>query len=707
MEKEQQLLTMLEELQISHERFSHPPLPDMAAMMKHLGHVEGAKLKNMFLADKNKKKYFLLVALNETQVSMKALAAALKISNPRLCSEEALMEKLGVAPGAVNAFSVVNDTDNKVAVLLDKAIEGHEYVLAHPQHNEATFKVKTSDLLKFLQTHNHPPTWLDLTAAPAETPLAIAATTTASGSDGRSTPTAKASPTQQQPTGADKDVGTALIGITADKDANFPEWYSQAITKAEMIEYYDISGCYIFRPASYFIWEQIRDWFDAEIKKLGVKNAYFPLFVSKANLETEKAHVEGFSPEVAWVTKSGDSDLDQPIAIRPTSETIMYPAFHKWIRSHRDLPLKLNQWTSVVRWEFSQPTPFIRTREFLWNEGHTAHATDDEATEMTLTIIDLYRRVYEDLLAVPVIPGTKSEKEKFAGGKMTTTVEAFVPNTGRGVQAATSHHLGDNFSKMFKIEYEDEHLQRQRVHQTSWAITTRSIGVMVMVHGDNKGVVVPPRVAEHQAVLLPIFYSDGDLAGVQTRCREIATDLRAAGIRVTVDDRINYTPGYKFNHWELMGTPLRLEVGPKDMEKQQVKCVRRDTGTKSFLSWEGLGAAVQRELDAMHDNLLAQARKKFEDAIVKVSSWEEVLPVLAAKKVVMAPWCETPESEEWLKTETQRLLLAAAQDGQAPALGGSAKSLCMPFKQDPMPEGTVCFITGKPATRWCLFGRSY
>ncbi|KAF4700715.1 hypothetical protein FOZ63_010420, partial [Perkinsus olseni] len=285
---------------------------------------------------------------------------------------------------------------------------------------------------------------------------------------------------------------------------DFSKWYTQVITRGGFIRYHDISGCYILRPPVMYIWEQIQDTFNAAIKKLGVRPCCFPMFVSKSALEREKEHVEGFSPEVAWVTKAGDSDLPEPIAIRPTSETIMYPSYADWIRSYRDLPLKLNQWTNVVRWEFKQPTPFIRTREFLWQEGHTAHATKEEAVELVYKILDLYKMLYEKLLAVPVVQGVKSEMEKFAGGEATTTCEAFVACNGRAVQGATSHFLGTHFAKMFGIEFEDRDGEKKFAEQTSWGFTTRSIGVMIMEHGDDKGLVLPPRVAEVQVVIVPI-----------------------------------------------------------------------------------------------------------------------------------------------------------------------------------------------------------
>ena len=294
------------------------------------------------------------------------------------------------------------------------------------------------------------------------------------------------------------------LGLNVSMEEDFGAWYSQVVVAGELIEYYDISGCYILRPWAYSMWERIKDFFDAEIKKQGVENCYFPLFVSAARLEAEKDHIEDFAPEVAWVTRSGQSELDVPIAVRPTSETVMYPVFANWIRSHRDLPMKINQWCNVVRWEFKHPTPFIRSREFLWQEGHTAFAGKSEADLEVRRILELYRRVYEELLAVPVVPGVKSEKEKFAGGLYTTTVEAFIPQTGRGIQGATSHCLGQNFAKMFQIEFENKTGGRSMPWQNSWGCTTRTIGVAIMVHGDDKGLVLPPRVAPQQVVVVTI-----------------------------------------------------------------------------------------------------------------------------------------------------------------------------------------------------------
>jgi len=500
-----------------------------------------------------------------------------------------------------------------------------------------------------------------------------------------------------------------------------------------MIEYYDVSGCYILRPWSFSIWEQIQHFFDTEIKKLGVQNAYFPLFVSERALNAEKDHVEGFAPEVAWVTRSGKSALKEPIAIRPTSETIMYPAYSKWIRSHRDLPLKLNQWANIVRWEFKNPTPFLRSREFLWQEGHTAFSTLQEAGEEVLQILDLYTRVYEELLAVPVIKGTKSENEKFPGGLYTTTVEAFVPATGRASQAATSHCLGQNFAKMFDIQFEDDKGVKQYAWQNSWGLTTRSIGITVMVHGDNKGLVLPPKVAPVQVVVIPILYKDKDNAIILEKGKEINKMLANSGFRTHMDTREGYNPGWKYNHWELKGVPIRLEFGPKDMENNTVVLARRDGAPKEVVPLDKLVERVGEMLVDIHRLLLEKATQTRNERISRIAKWEEFVPALDKRNMVLTPWCEQKDCEETVKEKTgpqkkekgeevkkkeeaakrdddNNNAAAPADDIEFTPLTSAAKTLCLPHNPDlqtPIAEGTACFHCGAKATKWCLWGRSY
>lgn len=408
------------------------------------------------------------------------------------------------------------------------------------------------------------------------------------------------------------------------------------------------------------------DFFDAAITEMGVEDTYFPMFVSNRVLEKEKDHIEGFAPEVAWVTKAGKNDLEEPIAIRPTSETVMYPYFAKWIRSHRDLPLKINQWCSVVRWEFKNPQPFLRTREFLWQEGHTAHLNKADADVEVRQILDLYEQVYTDYLALPVVKGVKSEKERFAGGLYTTTVEGFVPATGRAIQGGTSHALGQNFSKMFNIVVEDpnspvsanEEAKKIHVWQNSWGLSTRTIGVMVMVHGDDKGLVLPPRVANTQVVIIPcgltVKSKQEDYDTIYGACNDLAAKLKKAGFKCKTDLRDNYTPGYKFNHWEIRGVPLRVEIGPNDLKKEQVTAVRRDTGAKSAIPLSNIENGVKETLDTIQHDMFVRAKAERDASIVRIDNWDDFVPNLNDKKLILMPWCDRTECEDDIKDRSSR-----------------------------------------------------
>ncbi|XP_041793033.1 bifunctional glutamate/proline--tRNA ligase isoform X2 [Chelmon rostratus] len=499
------------------------------------------------------------------------------------------------------------------------------------------------------------------------------------------------------------------LGLEAKKEENLADWYSQVITKAEMIEYYDVSGCYVLRPWSYSIWEAIKDFFDREIKKLGVENCYFPMFVSQAALEKEKSHIEDFAPEVAWVTRSGKTELAEPIAVRPTSETVMYPAYAKWVQSHRDLPIRLNQWCNVVRWEFKHPQPFLRTREFLWQEGHSAFATKEEAAEEVIQILDLYARVYEELMAIPVVKGRKTEKEKFAGGDYTTTVEAYISASGRAIQGATSHHLGQNFSKMFEIVFEDPKRpgEKELAYQNSWGITTRTIGVLTMVHGDNMGLVLPPRVACLQVVIIPCGITaslpEQEKEALMAQCSKYMSRLLDAGVRVKTDLRDNYSPGWKFNHWELKGVPIRLEVGPKDMQQRQCVAVRRDSGAKVTIPEAEVEKRLVTMLEDIQTSLFKKASDELKSNMVAVDTMEQFQKELDQGKIVQIPFCGGIECEDWIKKTT-----AKDQDLEPGAPSMGAKSLCIPFSPlKTLQPGQMCVSGKEPAQYYTMFGRSY
>jgi len=497
------------------------------------------------------------------------------------------------------------------------------------------------------------------------------------------------------------------------------------LSKGAFISYYDISGCYILEPASYAIWETIKDFFDKKIKAIGVRNCYYPVFISQDNLQKEKDHIEGFAAEVAWVTLGGTTKLEKPIAVRPTSETAMYKDYADKIQSHRDLPLKRNQWNNVVRWEFRNPMPFIRSREFLWQEGHTAHLTEESASEEVLQILDYYADVYEELLACPVVKGRKTINEQFPGAYYTTTIEGYIPSTGRGVQAATSHCLGQHFAKMYNITVEnptpmkegesaDAYQKRLYVWQNSWGLTTRSIGVMMLIHGDDKGAVIPPRVSETQCVIIPVGVtnktSDDDKKKLYDSVDDIHKRLVAAGVRAEKDTRDNYNAGWKFADYELKGIPLRLEFGPRDMASGNVLTVRRDTGEKTTYPIANIEDDIKKALETMQNDMLTKARNEYEEHRKKVTDWEAMVPTLNAKNVVLIPSCLDGDCCDAVKDETAAKGKAdnAAEDAKAPSMG--AKALCIPFDQESLgklPEKCLRPSCGKPAQKWVQFGRSY
>ena len=477
------------------------------------------------------------------------------------------------------------------------------------------------------------------------------------------------------------------LGITVSKNKDFSDWYTQVIQKAELIEYSPVSGCMVLRPYAYAIWETVQDFMDKEIKKMGVQNAYFPMLIPESLLKKEQEHVEGFNPEVAWVTQHGGTKFDEKLAIRPTSETIMYDSYKKWIRSYKDLPLRLNQWCNIVRWEFKHPVPFLRTREFLWQEGHTAFATRKEAEKEVLDILNLYARVFEELYAVPMLRGRKSEAEKFAGAVYTDSVETFMPN-GKAIQGGTSHFLGQNFSKAFDISFLDNDGKKQYVYQNSWGLSTRSIGVMIAVHGDDKGLVLPPRIAPVHIAIVPILYSNKPT--VNDKILKLAKSMKKEfkTLKVELDDRDEYSPGFKFNYWELRGVPLRIEIGPNDLEKKQVVLVRRDTGVKEAVHEDELVVKAIKLLGDIQDNLYNNAKKFLAKSIVKVKSLAEFKKAISKGKIAFAQWCNTKECEAHIKDQT------------------GAKSLNIPFKQ-PAVKGNCFCGCGKKAEKMVYFAKSY
>ena len=442
------------------------------------------------------------------------------------------------------------------------------------------------------------------------------------------------------------------IGVTFKKAEDFSEWYTEVVLKSGLADYAPIKGCMIFREHSYAIWEKIQEIFNKKIKESGHKNVYFPLFIPESLLKKEAEHFEGFVPEVAWVTTGGDSTLEEKLAIRPTSETIIYATYAKWVRSWRDLPIKLNQWCNIVRWETKATKPFLRTREFLWQEGHTAHATKEEADKEVMDILYDYRDLMESYLAIPVLVGVKTENEKFAGALYTTTLEAMMQD-GKALQMGTSHNLGQNFAKVFDIKFIGEDEKEHYAWQTSWGISTRLIGAVVMVHGDDKGLVLPPRIAPVQVVIVPIPYKDVDSSLVLAKGRELLEKLKDRGIAAVLDDRVEYTPGWKFNDWELKGVPVRVEIGPRDIKHKQVTVARRDTFEKSTIEEEKAVDAVIKLLEEIQNNLYAKAKKFLEEKTTTVQDYKEFKKTLKEKGgFIRASWCSSSKCEEKIKEET-------------------------------------------------------
>lgn len=466
------------------------------------------------------------------------------------------------------------------------------------------------------------------------------------------------------------------------KSDNLSDWYNNIILRAELADYGPAKGTMIYRPYGFAIWELVQKEMDVMMKERGVSNAYFPLFIPESLLKKEEAHVEGFSPELAVVTIGGGEELKEKLVVRPTSETIMYDAYARWIHSWRDLPLLINQWNNVVRWE-KRTYMFIRTTEFLWQEGHTAHATHEEAWDMVTWAMDMYKKVYTKLFAMPGLIGRKSETEKFAGADVTLTYETLMPE-GKALQSCTSHDLGQNFSKPFEISFQSDKGTNEYVWQTSWGISTRSIGGMIMAHGDDGGLRLPPRLAPIQAIILPIK-NDTELA---TAAENMRTALKKADIRVEIDAADNESIGFRINKWELKGVPLRLEVGAKELENNVVTAVRRDTGIKKELSLKNLEKEVTALLNSIQENLLHEAERFLKDNTHDVDEYKTFKEIMkGGKGFLSAFWCEDAKCEAKIKEETK------------------ATTRCLPLEAKN--EKGSCVGCGTPASHRWYFGQAY
>jgi len=441
------------------------------------------------------------------------------------------------------------------------------------------------------------------------------------------------------------------VGITASKNDDFSEWYTQVVIKAELADYAPVKGLIVLRPDGYSIWESIKESLDKKLKETGHRNGFLPILIPESLLGKEKKHFEGFNPEVFWVTQSGDSEIGDRLALRPTSETLAYSLYSKWIKSWRDLPLKINFWNSALRAEITGTKPFLRTSEFLWQEGHTVHATQDEAENEVMEILNIYKKTIEEELAIPVITGKKSEKDKFVGAVYTTTLESLMPD-GKALQMGTSHFLGQNFSKPFDVKYLDENNNETFAWQTSWGVSWRLIGGMIMTHGDDKGLVLPPKVAPIQVVIIPIYHSKEDKENVLQKACQIKDSLSNNGIRVNLDDREQLTPGFKFNDWEMKGIPIRIEIGPKDIAKNQIVLARRHNQTKISLDIDGFTEKTLSELKNIQKEMFDAAKKILDERIVRVSEYQQFKEQLDNGKMIDCSWCGNQTCEDKIKEET-------------------------------------------------------
>lgn len=482
---------------------------------------------------------------------------------------------------------------------------------------------------------------------------------------------------------------TQELGITARKAVDFSEWYTQVVLKAELADYAPVKGFMVLRPYGYALWEQIRAYLDQKFKAAGHANAYFPSLIPEGLLKREAEHFAGFTPEVFWITQAGDEQLAERLAVRPTSETVAYETYARWVRSWRDLPLKLNFWNSVLRAEIKSTRPFLRTSEFLWQEGHTVHATEAEADSEVMEILEIYRTLIEEVLAIPVLRGRKSDRGKFVGALYTTTLEALMPD-GKALQMGTSHNLGQNFAKPFDIKFVAQDEKEHFAWQTSWGVSWRLIGALIMVHGDDKGVLFPPQVAPVQAVLVPIYYNREQQGTVKAAVRAVATHLERGGVRIWVDARDEYTPGWKFNEWELKGVPVRVEIGPRDVQAGHVTFVRRDTSARSTAPMGEVLLGLTRLFEDIQRALLTKARAFLEANTRPSTNFAELKAILDAHGgFVEGGWCGSVECEDAVKQET------------------GADIRLIPLGADPPPDNVRCTFCGKPAMTTAVFGRAY
>jgi len=637
---EEQIMKLLEESNTEYEEFGHEPVYTCEQMSKVLKTREENIAKSLVFKT-GEGHFILVVSPGNKSVNKRRLGEIVGSKHIKLASPDEVLKKIGCSVGCVHPFgNLVN-----IKTYFDEDISQYDYIYFNPGSHEKSIKIKTRDLIALVN-----PEIIKLEKE------------------------SKKIPKKEE------------IGIILKKETDFSEWYVEVVRKAGLADYARIKGFIVFMPYAYSIWENIANFLDRRLKELGHKNAYFPLLIPESLLKKEAKHFEGFVPEVFWVTHSGDNELGERLAVRPTSETIAYDSYAKWIRSWRDLPLLLNFWNSVLRAEIKSTKPFLRTTEFLWQEGHTAHATKREADEEVMKILNLYKDLIENYLAIPVLIGKKSEREKFAGALYTTTLESIMPD-GKALQMGTSHNLGQNFARPFDITFTDKDGEEKHVWQTSWAVTTRLIGALIMVHGDDKGLIIPPKIAPTKVVIIPILFGNREKEIID-KCRKVKMELENIEISVEFDDRHEYTPGWKFNHWELKGVPVRIEIGPRDIVNNQITLVRRDTGNRYTVNDDEIIDEVKRLLDDIQENLFKKAKETQEKFITRVDDYDEFKLILENKKgFIKTCWCGSTECEDKIKEET------------------GATIRVIPFEKEEI--FSDCIYCGKKAENVVYFARAY
>lgn len=654
---ENMILQLLKEKKITHEIFEHEPVYTCEQMAKFLNTSSGRIAKSLLL--KTSEGSFVLTVLpGDKKVNHGKLARAVGTKSLALASSEEVLKIAKCAVGCVYPLG------NIIAVktYFDKGLLSYDHVYFNPGSHTKSIKISIKDLINLVN-----PEIIEFKREVNK----------------REVKMKKAKKETVKKEAAKKEE----LGITVKKSKDFSEWYTQVVRKAELADYAAMKGFIVFMPYGYAIWERIASFVDKKLKETGHKNAYFPALIPESFLRKEAEHFAGFVPEVFWVTHSGDRKMEERLAIRPTSETIAYDSYARWIRSWRDLPLLLNYWNSVLRAEIKATKPFIRTSEFLWQEGHTAHATREEADKEVMWILEMYKDLIENYLAIPVLIGIKSEKEKFPGAMYTAALESLMPD-GKALQMGTSHNLGQNFSKAFGIKFLDKAGKQKYVWQTCWAVASRLIGAITMVHGDDKGLILPPRIAPHQAVIVPIYYERAERVEILKKAKEILSKLEKAGIAAIVDDREGYTPGWKFNEWELKGVPLRIEIGPTDVKERQVVLVRRDTSKKTAVKENKLLQTIDRLLDDIQKTLFSKAKKFLKENIATVKNYEEFKEVIENKGgFVRACWCSDEKCEERIKEDT----------------GATIRTI--PFEKEKVFSSCVC--CGKKADKVVYFAKAY